>query len=509
MIGMAAVAALAVVAMTATAENASAQAAAAAQPAAKKAKAYKDTAEYDAYNDVIKDSLANPPNAKKFLADLDSWTQKYPNSDYKDIRSWYYVQAYAANNEIGKALDTAKALVDLGPDGLKDALDSDNAVLSFLVLVSRAAAAQAAAGTATPDQIATGTKTAQLLTDFGKAYFAPEKKPANRTADEWAQGLKLVTDQAQVTQFQIALFPGASILKKNPTDAATCAAAEEGFKKTLQQYPDSGSLAMQLAAVSRCQQSVTPAKVQQALYLYARALVLPVGGMAGLDANAHKALDDCPAGSPATPNQAASCGYLKKIYTAIHGSDEGLAQLKELAAKSPLPPPDFHIKTATEIAAAQEEEFKAKYPQLAMWLGIKGQLADTNGQQYFDGTLKESDMSGPNGTKLLKGTLMSANPACRPKELLVAIPLPDQQGTPVPEITLKLVAEDGKPAPLTGKVETGGQIQFNGVPSAFTKEPFMLTLDTDKSKIDGLNVTPCAPPPARKGAPPAKKKAGE
>jgi len=34
-------------------------------------------------------------------------------------------------------------------------------------------------------------------------------------------------------------------------------------------------------------------------------------------------------------------------------------------------------------------------------------------------------MSGQNGAKLLKGTLMEAKPACRPKELLVAIPLPN------------------------------------------------------------------------------------
>jgi len=494
MIGMAAVAALTAVAMTATAENASAQAAAAAQPAAgKKAKAVKDTGEYDIYNEVIKDSQAGPAAAKKFLTDLETWTQKYPNTDFKDIRTWYYVQAYAANNDGGKALDSAKPLVDEGIDSLKEGLDNAGTVLQMLFLTSRAAAALAAAGTATPDQLATGGKAAQMLTDYAKAYFTPENKPAKTTAEDWAAGLKQVEDQAQGTQFQIALFPGTSTLNKNPKDPATCAAAEAAYDKALQQFPESGLLAVQRAKVSLCQQSATPAKAQQALYLYARAVSLPVGGVSGLSAADQKTYDD----------------YLKRIYTTFHGNDDGLADLKAMAAKSPTPPPDFHIKTAREIATEKEEEFKTKNPQLATWMGVKGQLADTNGQQYFDGTLKDSDMSGPNGTKLLKGTLMSANPACRPKELLVAIPLPDQQGTPVAEITLKLVTEDGKPAPLTGKVETGGEIQFNGFPTAFTKEPFMLTLDTDKSKIDGLSITPCAPPaPARKGAP-AKKKAGE
>jgi len=240
-----------------------------------------------------------------------------------------------------------------------------------------------------------------------------------------------------------------------------------------------------MASVSRCQQTTSPAKVQQALYYYARAAALPPGGIGGLDANGQKAFDE----------------YVKKVYIQIHGSEEGLADLKAAAAKSPEPPADFHIKTATEVSAAAEEEFRTKNPQLATWMGVKGQLADTNGQQYFDTQLKDSDMSGPNGTKLLKGTLVEAKPACRPTQLLVAIPLPNATGTPVPEITLKLDAA------LTGKPETGGEIQFNGVPSAFTKEPFMLTLDSEKAKIDGLTLSPCTPTPAKKGAAaPAKKK---
>jgi hypothetical protein len=494
MIGMAAIAALGVVALTATAQSASAQAAAAAQPAAKKAKAVKDTGEYDIYNEVIKDST-QPNAAKKFLTDLDTWTQKYPETDFKDTRIMYYVQAYAANNDVSKAMDTAKPLVDKGIDGLKDALDGDNPVLTFLFKASSIAVGSAVSGAATPEQLATGAKAAQMLSDFGKAYFAADKKPAATDAAVWAQGLTQVSDQAKLTLFQIALAPGAAILKKNPTDPATCAAAEEAFKKTLQDYPDSGVVAQQLAAASRCQQATSPAKVQQALYLYARAAVCPVGGVSGLDAAGQKTYDD----------------YLKKIYIAIHGSDDGLAQLKELAAKTPLPPADFHVKTATEIATEKEEEFRTKNPQLAAWMSIKGKLADTEGQTYFEGTMKGTMIAGENGAKFFKGTLVEAKPACRPKELLVAFPVPGQAGGPVAEVTIRLVDDQVKPAALTGKPGTGGEIQFNGAPSAFTREPFMLTLDAQKSDIDGLNMTPCAAaPPARKGPPAAaKKKAAE
>lgn len=479
--GTAAVAALGLVVLTTTAHDASAQAAATAQaPAGKKAKQVKDTGEYDIFNDVVKDSQANPPNAKKFLADLDTWTQKYPNTDFKDRRTMYYVQAYAADNQAGKALDAAKPLIDAGLTGMKEGLDDDNIILQALFLTSHIAGAAAAAGTATPDELETGQKASQMLLEFGKAFFAPEKKRADMTADQWAAGLKQVEDQVKTTEFQIAVAPAVAALKASNNDPAACAAAEPAFQKALAQYPDSGIISNQLASVSRCQQTKDPTKVQVALYYWARATVDPVGGVGQLDAAGQKTLDD----------------YLKRVYTTIHGSDEGLADLKALAAKSPTPPADFKIKTASEVAAAKEEEFRTKNPRLAMWMSIKGQLADTNGEQYFTDQLKDHDMSGENGAKLLRGILVEAKPsACRPKELLVAVPLPDATGTPMPEITLKLEA------PLAGKVETGGEVLFNGVPTAFTKDPFMLTMDTSKDKIEGVTTTPCAPARA-----PVKKK---
>ncbi len=112
---------------------------------------------------------------------------------------------------------------------------------------------------------------------------------------------------------------------------------------------------------------------------------------------------------------------------------------------------------------------------------LKGALSDTNGDQYFSGTLKDSQVPK------LKGTLVEAKPACRPKELLVALPLPDAQGPPRAEITLKLDKA------LTGKPEINTEFQWEGVPTAFSKEPFMLTMDTETAKVEGLKSAPCAP----------------
>ena len=76
----------------------------------------------------------------------------------------------------------------------------------------------------------------------------------------------------------------------------------------------------------------------------------------------------------------------------------------------------------------------------------------------------------------------------------MAVPLPDAAKPLKAEITLKL------DKPLPGKPEVDSEFQWEGVPSAFTKDPFMLTMDTEIGKIQGLKTTPCTAAPARSGA---------
>jgi len=52
---------------------------------------------------------------------------------------------------------------------------------------------------------------------------------------------------------------------------------------------------------------------------------------------------------------------------------------------------------------------------------------------------------------------------------------------------------------MAGKPESDGEFQWEGVPAAFTKDPFMLTMDTEAAKLDGLKTTPCTTPAARPG----------
>jgi len=64
-----------------------------------------------------------------------------------------------------------------------------------------------------------------------------------------------------------------------------------------------------------------------------------------------------------------------------------------------------------------------------------------------------------------------------------------------PEITLQL------DSPVPGKVEPGTQLTFTGVGKTFSKEPFMVTMETERKNIKGL---PAAAAPAKR-APAARK----
>ena len=78
----------------------------------------------------------------------------------------------------------------------------------------------------------------------------------------------------------------------------------------------------------------------------------------------------------------------------------------------------------------------------------------------------------------------------------MAVPDPENStATPVPEITLKL------DKPLTGKPVVGTEIKWDGQPAAFTKEPFMLTMNVDQADIQGMATDPCTPPAAKKKGP--------
>jgi hypothetical protein len=422
-------------------------------------KKWKDTAEYDLYMSAAKNVTAN--NGTQALADLDNWKTKYPETDYKDDRAVLYIRAYAAAKQPAKAVDAAKDIIDRGvdtvfPDPKAGPPNAIQALFSTVFAITQVT-------DPTPEELATGEKAAHALLDYNR-------KPEGVADADWAKArTEQLQPPAKAALMYIAMLPGNKAFQ-----AKNWAGCEEAYKKALADYPQNAAISYQLGLCMRGQANEKPEKRSQAAYEFQRAVMLDptLGG---------------------TSNADQIKKYADGFYTNIHGSDEGLAALKEAAKANPLPPDGFKIKTATEISEEKQAEFEKSNPQLALWMKIKGALADTNGEQYFAGQLKDSQVPQ------LRGTLVEAKPACRPKELIVAVPLPGN--SPTPEITLKLES------PIAGKPELNQEFHWEGVPVSFSKDPFMLTMDTSKEKLQGLKTTPCAGAPAGKksGGVPKKK----
>ncbi|HEY1217929.1 MAG: hypothetical protein ABSE42_00005 [Bryobacteraceae bacterium] len=424
-------------------------------------KTVKDQGEYDIYNDVTKDMLAR--NFAKAITDLDTWKQKYPASDFKDDRSVFYIQAYAGGGQPAKALDEAGLLMakDLSIV-LNDPKTGASQQLTVLFTVTTVIA-QVPAPTA--DELAIAAKAAHQLMDYNA-------KPAGASDADWAAARAQLQAAAKGALLYMAMKPGADAKQKKDY-----AAAETAFLAAQTQYPDSSQIAYELGGCELAQQATNPAKISLGLYEIARAVSIDPAKSDFADPKARDKVD----------------AYLKNVYVKYHGADDGLDQLKQQSLAAPAPPADFHILSASEVMAAKEKEFAQKYPDLALWLNIKAQLTDTGGQDYFTTQLKDT------AVPKLKGTLVEARPACHSKELLVAVPLPDAKPPYTAEIALKL------DAPLTGKPDDDLELTWTeGVPSAFAKDPFLLTIDVEKAKIVGLKMSPCIPPPVHH--PPAKKK---
>ena len=436
--------------------------------AAETQKKVKDQGEYDIYNQAIKDA-ADPA---KQIADLDTWNQKYPDSEYKDDRVYLYMQACLKMNppQPAKVLEYGGQLMSKDLDAIFNGPAAGQLAglpikLTMLNVLYSVAFNAAGLPDPTADQLALGDKAAHQLLEFAPKYFTPENRPASQTDAAWNAARSDVVGKAKAAMIAIALKPGLAAQAKKD-----CPGQESASAKALADYPDSGAAAYQLGSALIICDRTNPEKVSQALWEFARALSLDPA-KSGLEAKDLPGIE----------------AYLKKIYISVHGAEDGLDQLKWQAAAAATPPAGFRIKTATEIAAEKEAEFKEKYPQLAMWMGIKGQLADINGEQYFQGQLKDT------AVPKLKGALVDAKPACHPRELLVAVPLPDAQKLYPAEITLKL------DKPMAGKPDPDAEFQWEGVPAAFTKDPFMLTMDTETAKLDGLKTTPCTTPATKPG----------
>jgi hypothetical protein len=241
-------------------------------------------------------------------------------------------------------------------------------------------------------------------------------------------------------------------------------AAEAEFRKALGINSNDGEVSYWMGTVMVAQK--VPQKQSEALYHFARAS--SYDGPGALNPQGRQEVNK----------------YLEKAYTSIHGSTEGLDDIRAMAKSQALPPPGFKVKTAAQVAIEKEEQFKREHPMLALFQSIKKELTGLNGDAYWESGVKHAGLpGGASGVEKFCGKLISHKPARNPKELVLGI-----SDETTPEVTLSLDAA------MRGPAEPGTEICFEGIATEFTKEPFTITFEAEKSKVEGWP----APPPRRR-----------
>lgn len=380
-------------------------------------KNWKDRAEYDLYN-----SIAHEQDPKKRLDLLDQWTQKYPKTDFEDLR----VQAY---------LGTLGPLSQQDPSVRPKAIEYCKKVLStdpknFTALYWLAINAPAAGGASpSPDQISDAETAGNGLLNA--------QKPATTPQADWDKA------KPQVEGLAHAALGWAASAKK---DYAT---AQKEYEAYLKVNPNNSNISYQLGQTLLLEKK--PELYSEALWSFARA-----------------AAYDGPGSLPAA-NRTQVQAYFKKIYDQYKGNDEGADDLLAQAKNSALPPDGFKIESAAAKANAQAEALQARLqsdPALSLWYSLQQSLTGDQGETFFTSNVKDADIpGGANGVKDFTGTVISMDPPERPTKLVLGVLDPTK-----PDATLNF--EEPLPA---GAVKVGDKLQFSGVGESFTKEPYMLT----------------------------------
>ncbi|MGD1093684.1 MAG: hypothetical protein ABSB35_17065 [Bryobacteraceae bacterium] len=408
------------------------------------AKKWKDQAEYDLVQAYGKETT---PAGK--LAKLDEWKQKYPTSDFADARLAEYLGVYQALNRPKDVFSTASEILKADPNNF-------GALSAMLGAVYQLGNPPAAADLDTAEKAAS-----HLLAD-GDTIFAPTKKPANVTDAQWSGVKPQMQAFAQRTLGWIALTR-----KDN-------AKAETEFTKALQMNPNDGFVSHWLASAILAQKDnqANPQKQLLAIFCYARA-----GSYTG-------------AGALDAATQKADLAFAAKAYATYHGSNQGFDQLVATAKTNALPPGTFAVKNVIQLAqekADADAAAAAANPAGALWKTIKDGLTGDGSAAFWD-QMKDTELpGGANGVNTFKVKIVSMKPEMRPKELVVGF-----ENTTTGDITLKLDEA------LPGKMEPGSEIEIKGTAKAYSKDPYMLTLETDK---DGIKGWTGKNPAAKKAAP--------
>jgi hypothetical protein len=399
--------------------------------AQEKKKEWKDRSEYDLYEAVTKTS-----DPKIWLEHLEKWSKQYPQSDYADVRRKMYLATYRSLSppRPREAFNTAVAVLGDTPNDLV----ALSAIVGFVYTLSPPAE---------PADLETAERAASTILNNLDTIYAKENRPPELNDTEAAKAKPQLKAFAQRTLGWIAWTR-----KDWPR-------AEIELMKALVLDPGQAQVSYWLGFAMLSEADIQKQPV--ALYHFARA--------ASYDGN----------GSLPPAEREKVRTYLDTVYKKYHGTLEGLSELLAMTRVNAIPVGDVKIKSASEIAKesiAAEQAFIDANPMVGLWRDIRKTLVAPEGETYFEKNMKDAALpGGVNGVAKFKGKIVSMTPMTRPKELVLNIDNHSEGG----DVTLKLDTA------LPGKMEPGSEIEFEGVAKSYTKDPYMVMFDVEKSKIVG------------------------
>jgi Tfp pilus assembly protein PilF len=440
---LAATGALALLAGWVAVAPAKAQQPAAAAAGQAPAKNYKDRAEYDLYSKV---TTTTDPKAR--LEVLNTWQDKYPQSDYAPERLAYY-------------LDTLSRLAPTDPsqrqallNKCQEALKSDPKNPTALFFISFWGPAVGGASPSPELQTQVDSAAHAFISGADEA-FAPANKPQNLSEADFAK-----TKKIRVGVAHKALAWVATAKKDNTT-------AESEYKASLTTNPDQGPASAEYARLLYDEK-----KIPEALFQYARA----------------SQFDGPGALPPATRTQLLD--FFNKAYKGYKGNSDGADQLLAQAKTAALPPDGFTIASASDAAKKEADTMNKRMdsdPAFKLWYTIKSNLIGDQADKFFTDSVKDTEIpAGAEGVKNFSGTVISIDPADKPTKVVLGVEDPAKGDA-------TLLFSQPLPASALDTIKVGGKLEFDGVADSFTKDPYMLTFKDPT--VPGVQTTA----PAKKG----------
>jgi tetratricopeptide (TPR) repeat protein len=299
-----------------------------------------------------------------------------------------------------------------------------------------------------------GANAAQALTQAGE--FAKRGEQALQTAGK-PEGLA-DADWAKFKEQANLIFLGA--LGHDALQRKDYPAAQENLSKVVQATPNSFA-DVYLLALSYLQPK--PPAVPGLFWIARAAAIAPAQAQAQITA------------------------YAKNSYARYHGSDQGFDELLATAKNSPMIPQGFNVAPAPS-PAEQATQMLQKTPPAKMSFAEWQFILTSGNQQAADQV-----WAAINGKPIqMVAQVIEANP----KQLMLAGSADDIAENKA-DITLTMAG----PIPAKIMPKVGAQITFEGTPSAYTPNPFMMQLkEGSLFAPKGAATAPAAkkPTPARK-----------